>query len=62
MRVTEEIRREVISATGLCLNPKCKAHDAVVEKIWKYKENAAAAAEDLVDFGTVPRVWALKED
>ncbi len=40
MKVTEAMRYEVISATGLCLNPRCKAHDSVVAKIWKYKSEA----------------------
>jgi len=40
MKVTEAMRYEVISAAGLCLNFKCKAHDSVVAKIWAYKEDA----------------------
>ena len=35
-KVTPEIRQEVIQATGLCLNPNCTAHDAVVGRIWEY--------------------------
>jgi hypothetical protein len=36
VKVTPEIRREVIEATELCKNPKCTAHDAVVIRIWEY--------------------------
>ena len=35
------IRQEVILSTGLCLNPNCTAHDAIVLRIWKYKQEAA---------------------
>lgn len=42
MKVTEEIRREVITATGLCLNPKCVAHDVIVARIWEYRAKAYA--------------------
>ena len=52
------IRQEVILATGLCLNPKCKAHDSVVLRIWNYKQEAAEAAYetgvDSVRYGTAP--------
>ncbi len=40
MKVTEEMRREVIAATGLCLHPECTAHDRIVGRIWRYKEEA----------------------
>ena len=40
MKITKEMRREVITATGLCLTPECSAHDTIVENIWKYKEEA----------------------
>lgn len=44
LKVTSRIRREIIQATGLCLNPECTAHDSVVARIWKYKSQAEVKA------------------
>ena len=40
MKVTPEIRMEVIEATGLCLNPNCIAHDSIVARIWEYAKRS----------------------
>jgi hypothetical protein len=50
MEVTPEIRREVIEATGLCLNPKCTAHDRVIARIWEYahKEDISLVRESTI--------------
>ena len=50
--VTPEIRREILQVTGLCLNPNCTAHDAIVVRIWEY-----AHKEDI----TVVRERTIKE-
>ncbi len=51
MEVTPEIRREVIQATGLCLNPNCTAHDAVVARIWDYahKEDITLVRKETIE-------------
>ena len=54
-KMTSEVRQEVIKATGLCLNPDCTAHDAVVARIWDY---AHKNKEDitLVTEGTIKEI------
>ena len=44
VKVTPSIRYEVISATGLCVNPRCVAHDDIVARIWEYKNEAEESA------------------
>ena len=46
-KVTPEIRQEVIQATGLCLNPNCTAHDAVVARIWEYAHKEDSGKETI---------------
>jgi len=50
VKVTPAMRHEIITATGLCVNPHCTAHDDIVLRIWKYKE---AAVEDAWEQGQI---------